>query len=213
MAGAFFRTEDDDIVEAKYLEDEDTTVTGTSHSGNDSDDSTTMSLIQWKSTDRQSFYQNQPLFVPDPDEDTTPPPNEVAALQQALKRSRQLPGTGYYCNNHILVNQERRVRQIAPLSRLSELDELARAQAQAMANDNRLSHSDPTALHTSFSRRRRIMGENVACGRSIRDIHTKMLQDPTQMGNIVQRRYTHFGMGTARSRDGKHLFLCQLFRG
>lgn len=204
IAGTFFRADVDET---------DAATAGTCLSENDTDDSTTATpMIRWKSTDTLSFYRNQPLLVSDPDKPAVE--NEAVAYRNAMQRSRELPKSpGYFSSNHVLVNLERRHQMIAPLSRLSELDELARSQAEAMASENRLFHSDPESLQAKFSRRRRIMGENVACGKSIRDIHAQMIEDRTHRGNILQRRYTHFGMGTARSKDGKKLFLCQIFRG
>jgi hypothetical protein len=61
-------------------------------------------------------------------------------------RNLDLPGTTYYSNNQIMVNQERAKRLIAPLSRLAELDAIARDHAQAMATHQELFHSDPVTL-------------------------------------------------------------------
>jgi len=110
------------------------------------------------------------------------------------------------------VNQERTKRVIAPLTRLSELDELAREHATRMASKENLFHSDPAEMHAKFNRFSRRMGENVASGANIREIHKTMMKIPTDKHNILHRRYTHFGMGTASDKDGK-LYLCQVFRG
>ena len=115
-----------------------------------------------------------------------------------------------------MVNQERVRRVIAPLSRLSELDSIAREHAEAMANKEKLFHSNPADISTKFQRPFRRMGENVARGKTIRDIHNQMMKNSeeitTDKYNILHRCYTHMGMGTAKGADGQ-LYLCQVFRG
>jgi len=168
----------------------------------------------WKSTDTASFILHQPLMVSDPDKDGESElvDDEAEKLGEVMQRSRKLPGTWYFSSNHVMVNQERTKRVIAPLTRLSELDTIAREQAAAMAAADKLFHSDPASLHTKFNRFSRRMGENVAVGANIREIHKQMMTIPCHKHNILHRRYTHFGMGTATGKDGK-LYLCQVFRG
>jgi uncharacterized protein YkwD len=170
----------------------------------------------WKSTERQSFLLNQPLIVVDVEkEEIETNFDPAAALGHVMLRSRKLPGADYYSSNHILVNEERVKRVIAPLHRLRELDELARAHAEVMARGGRLFHSNPTDLSTKFSRPFRQMGENVAAGGTIREIHKYMMRNAdgnTDKYNILHRRYTHMGMATAKGADGQ-LYLCQIFRG
>jgi uncharacterized protein YkwD len=159
---------------------------------------------------------HQPLMVIDPekaDQETEIDP--ATALGKAMARSRNLPNTDYYSSNHILVNQERVKRVIAPLSRLRELDSLARDHAEAMANAQHLFHSDPCDIQSKFQRPCRRMGENVAVGSNIRDIHVRMMKNTesnTDKNNILHRCYTHMGMATAKGADGQ-LYLCQIFRG
>jgi uncharacterized protein YkwD len=81
-----------------------------------------------------------------------------------------------------------------------------------MAEKGQLFHTDPAALQQSLASTTRIMGENVAAGKTIRDIHKAMLDNAEHKSNMLHRRYTHFGMGTAKSSDGR-LFLCQVYRG
>jgi Cysteine-rich secretory protein family len=168
--------------------------------------------VSWKSTNRQSFLRGQPLCVSDPDHPSEEIVDEVKALGNKLKRSQDLPGTCYYSSNHIMVNLERRNHFVAPLSRRAELDALACEHAAVMAHEGKLSHSDPFKLHNAIAPNSRIVGENVSTGDSIREIHSQMMKNREQKSNVLHRRYTHFGMGTAKSSDGR-LFLCQLFRG
>jgi hypothetical protein len=166
----------------------------------------------WKSTEGDSFLPDSPLIVNDPDKGDEPIKDEVMALSLVLARSSHLPTTWYYSSNHVLVNQERIKRMIAPLVRMRELDEIARENVDAMASENRASHSDPNFLTMRFQRPARRLGENVAKGSSIRAIHEAMMATRSDSNNIADRRYTHMGMATARASDGQ-LFMCQIFRG
>ena len=170
----------------------------------------------WKSTERRSFLQHQPLMVSDPENiDKELESDPVAALGKVMAQSKLLPSTDYYCSNHIMVNDERVKRMTAPLSRLRELDDLARHHAEQMAKSQVLFHSNPATITNKFQRPFRRMGENVASGANIRDIHTNMMEKPESCSdkyNILHRCYTHMGMGTAKGDDGT-LYLCQIFRG
>jgi uncharacterized protein YkwD len=170
----------------------------------------------WKSTERNSFLLNQPLIVCSPEKlDPKMESDPVAALQKVLLRSKNLPSTDYYSSNHILVNNERVRRMIAPLSRMRELDDLAQYHAMAMAESQTLFHTDPNLVVDLFQHPIRQMGENVARGNSIREIHHNMMKNQkycSDKHNIVHRSYTHMGMGTAKGKDGQ-LYLCQIFRG
>ncbi len=166
----------------------------------------------WKSTEGDSFLPASPLIVNDPEKGDEPIKDEVMALSLVLARSSQLPTTWYYSSNHVLVNQERIKRMIAPLVRMRELDEIARENVDAMASENRASHSDPNFLKMRFKRPARRLGENVAKGSSIRAIHEAMMETRSDSNNIADCRYTHMGMATARASDGD-LFMCQIFRG
>jgi uncharacterized protein YkwD len=131
-----------------------------------------------------------------------------------MTRSRQLPGTWYYSSNHILVNQERKKRTIAPLIRMRELDELARAHAEKMAVDGKMIHISPSVVTAALKDKTcRRLGSNVAKGLTIREIHENMMQfKQSHKNNIIDRRFLNFGMGTALGTDGD-LYLCQIFRG
>lgn len=111
-----------------------------------------------------------------------------------------------------MVNTERSKRTIAPLYRLKELDEIARQHAERMASNLTLFHTTPHELQSKFQRKTRRLGENVGCGETIRSIHQIMMATRSERNNILDRRYTHFGMATARATDG-NLYLCQVFRG
>ena len=213
--GVFFK-----VPSAASLMSSDSSVTSTSSSNAGSGSIRSLSYSasrnSWKSTERKSFLLHQPLMVSDPENiDVELESDPVAALGKVMAQSKKLPSMDYYCSNHIMVNDERVKRMIAPLSRLRELDDLARYHAEAMAKSQRLFHSNPTTITDVFQRPFRRMGENVARGANIREIHTKMMETPEHCSdkyNILHRCYTHMGMGTAKGEDGQ-LFLCQIFRG
>lgn len=165
----------------------------------------------WRSSADKEHLKNIPLYVSNPD-NPIEITDEQETLGKILCRSKRLPGPSFYANNVILVNQERTRRLTAPLTRLHELDELAREHAKRMAEACALFHSSPDDVQTSFHRPCRRLGENVKRGDSIINIHKAMMKDFADRSNILDRRYTNMGMGTAKGSDG-HLYLCQLFRG
>lgn len=178
-------------------------------------DRSNMSDDTWKSCASTSYHNHSPLlpahrsFV---DKDTKPA-DEVRELGMIMARCRNLPGNWYYSNNIILVNNVRCVRNIPSLSRDIELDSIAQEHAKAMAKSGQVQHSDPTALRFKFSGPCRRIGENVAVGSSIKDIHEEMIARHTaDKNNILDRRYTRMGVGTCKGEDGR-LFLCQIFKG
>lgn len=207
--GVFFKVQDDASHKGNS---ERTEASSSSDSATDcSTPPSTSPPTSWKSTETSSFYRHQPLMVSDP-ESYEPVLDEAEALGRAMQRSRQLPDTWYYSSNHVMVNRERLKSVMAPLTRMSELDAIARGHAEAMATSDKLFHSDPDSLQSQFNRPSRRMGENVAVGANIRDIHKKMMTTASDKHNILHRCYTHMGMATVKGSDGQ-LYLCQVFRG
>jgi len=158
----------------------------------------------WKSAETPSFKTKQIKHRHDPDE-----------MGRIMERSRQLPQPCYLSNNIILVNQERSKRIIAPLTRCSELDEIARQHALKMAVAGHRSHSDlnHAVLQSHDLCCLMVVGENVAKGTDIRDMHKTMMQTTSDRNNILDRRYAKMGMGTARGPNDGLLYLCQIFCG
>jgi uncharacterized protein YkwD len=111
-----------------------------------------------------------------------------------------------------MINSERTKRTITPLVRTRELDEIAREHVEAMAKENRMFHSDPSSLEMQFRPSARRLGENVAKGDTIREIHREMMTISSDANNILDSRYSHFGMATAKASDGE-LYICQIFHG
>ena len=131
-----------------------------------------------------------------------------------LAKNKRLPTVcpGFVSSNHVLVNKERTALHLPALTRRVELDELAREFASAMAKNGNLRQSPPMMDMEDLIQPCETFGVNVACGASIQEIHEKMLQNPSERNKMVDRRYSHMGMGTAKGKNGK-LYLCQIFKG
>lgn len=163
----------------------------------------------WRSAGAEEHHTGAPLYVrPDAAQPFDLDPEIVFKAIQT--RSKELPTTWYYASNHVLVNMERTKQTTAPLLRSPELDTLARYHAECMADETRVHHSNLTVLQGFLQRTCGRLGENVARGDSIKEIHESMTKNRSQRNNMIDRRFTHFGMGTAKGSDGK-LYLCQLY--
>ena len=137
--------------------------------------------------------------------------DNAAALGQIMMRSRKLPqSSNGFASNHIMINAERTKRNIPALHRLRDLDELAREHARRMANENQLFHSNLSDLRENFGKPSHRLGENVARGVDLNDIHEGMMKSVPDKNNIFDRRFLGMGIGTAKAADGT-LYLCQLF--
>jgi hypothetical protein len=216
---------------SKSLRSIDTQATASSHdssSHSSATGSSTPTYGTWISSGSRGHHKGSPLvakralgtqrglLVPeDDDEDEQDVLDQAEALGQIMLRARQLPNDSWeYASNHIMINAERTKRMISPLVRARVLDSLARAQAADMASSNRLYYSDPSDLQLDMIDEppARRLGENVTRGSTLKNIHHAMMDSAADKNNILDRRFTHMGMGTAKASDGT-LYLCQLFRG
>jgi uncharacterized protein YkwD len=171
----------------------------------------------WQVCDSKSYHDHSPLMAR---RQSTRDiigilSDEATELNTAMARARKLPGPYFYSNNIILVNKARCVENAPALSRDMELDHIARSHAEIMAMTGIAGHSDPTTLRFKLSGPCRRIGENVAVGTSIKDVHKEMMESPKRhadKNNILDRRYTCMGVGTSKGKDGK-LYICQVFKG
>jgi hypothetical protein len=171
----------------------------------------------WHVCDSKSYHDHSPLMAR---RQTTRDiigilSDEETELKTAIARARKLPGPYFYANNIILVNKARCVEKVPALSRDMELDHIARSHAEIMAMTGIAGHSDPTTLRFKLSGPCRRIGENVAVGKSIKDVHQEMMESRKRQAdrnNILDRRYTSMGVGTAKGKDGR-LYICQVFKG
>jgi len=144
---------------------------------------------------------------------------EKLALGNIIKeRQKALPlNNGYYNNSHNFVNRERVKRNALPLYRVRQLDELASEQAKIMAAQQSREHSNLDTLMSNLTKQGpcRKVGENVCRGTSIPFIHKKMMLGPkyaADKNNILDRRYSSFGIGVAPCVDGI-FYVCQIYKG
>lgn len=142
--------------------------------------------------------------------------NKLKTKKQKSKdpKKQELPDTWYYSSNHILVNRERALNGLPQLRRCRLLDDLARFHALDMAEGSKLFHSvDGLDELKKKLGSATYAGENVQRGKSIRWMHSAMMASGKKSrDNILSKKYTEFGMGTAKGEDGK-LYMTQLFRG
>jgi len=134
------------------------------------------------------------------------------------ERRKALPAdVNYLSGIHNHINTERARINILPLYRESQLDDLATKQAKIMAAQRCPVHSTLNALISELfeSGPFRKIGENVCRGVSAKSIHKKMMKNAkneSDKNNVLDRRFSSFGVGTAPDVDGV-LYICQLFKG
>jgi hypothetical protein len=138
-------------------------------------------------------------------------------IQLTVKqRSKTLPrGPGAFGGSHVLVNRERVKLGIRPLCREKKLDEVAAGHARKMAILQQLKHSSLkiTMKKVLDSGPCRLIGENISKGTCARKIHMKMMKSRVEdRNNILDRRYTSFGVGSAKS-DSDELYIVHIYKG
>jgi hypothetical protein len=153
--------------------------------------------------------------------------NDRKLLKMIMGRAKKLPQTsGKFACNHIMVNTERVKKRVPPLTRYRDLDRVAREHARAMADENMVRHMDgPTYLQARILERKDMdisadderlffprLGVNIARGKNVEGIHKLMMANSAERNNVLDKRFTTLGMGTARAEDGM-IYLCQVFGG
>lgn len=145
--------------------------------------------------------------------------DEKLALTKIIDdRRNALPlNITYLATSHNLINTERVTRNILPLYRAQELDELATIQAKIMAAQQSRAHSCLETIMTKLLQlgRCRTIGENVCRGASVQFIIKKIMRCPkyeSEKSNILDRRFSSFGVGVGVDVNGV-LYICQIFKG
>lgn len=102
-------------------------------------------------------------------------------------------------------NALRAANGVAPLKEHSTLTAKAEWWAQHMAGTGSLQHSTLTAGLDGLSWR--YLAENVAVSAptadTLRTIFELLASSPTHRANMLDRRYTHIGIGVAKGPDGR----------
>jgi len=167
---------------------------------------------------KRDVITNNYIKDDDYDDDDDERDDKLALRRIICQRKKALPlNMGYYNNTHNFVNRERVKRDILPLHRVRHLDELALEQAKIMAAQQSRDHSDLDTLMSNLTKSApcRRIGENICRGTSVQLIHKKMMIGPkyaADRNNILDRRYSSFGIGVAPCVDGI-FYVCQIYKG
>jgi len=102
-------------------------------------------------------------------------------------------------------NALRTSQGVRPLAEHDTLTQKAESWAQHMAATGKLAHSQLSAGLSSLPWR--TLAENVGVSAPTADtllsIHNAFAASPTHRSNLLDRRFTHMGVGVARSADGR----------
>ncbi len=182
-----------------------------------------------KSTPAVAYRANPAFFHPRPnrvlDSETAAPevtPNAAATPSQALRSATQAPRPaaswpasrrppvvavgGAAGQEFPLVNQDRALNQVGPLSSSAPLARVAQYRAQDMLSRNYFSHYDPSTGQLAFLQLFRLWGipyttagENIAWSTnpSMAGINTMFMNSPEHRANILNPAYHHLGVGVA----------------
>jgi uncharacterized protein YkwD len=105
------------------------------------------------------------------------------------------------------LNAERTSRDIPALTIHSSLVDVARAQAQRMADSNVLYHNPKL---TTDVKHWRWVGENVGYGGSAAIVHDAFMHSPEHKANILDHDYTWVGIGAVV--QGGRVWVAQVFK-
>ncbi len=114
-----------------------------------------------------------------------------------------------------LVNQERQKKNCSPLQGMSKLSEVAVFHSIEMLQFNKIYHdSQKTGSVGDRVKRAKLpylaCAENVAMGGDLKQCHIGLMNSPGHRKNILNKTYTHAGMGIVRNEKGM-LFVTQVF--
>ena len=94
----------------------------------------------------------------------------------------------------------------AHVAPMDELTKRARVWAGTLAARSQLVHSDLNQLGVGWT----AAAENVGASHSVEDVYRLLVNSPSHRANMVNPKYTHTGVGTARGKDGR-IYVVQLF--
>lgn len=106
------------------------------------------------------------------------------------------------------MNSWRQQNGLAPLAVASDAQSKAQAQAERMAAERRLSHTNLQSGLESWSR----WAENVGYGASADAVQQMFRDSASHNRNMLSPDMTHVGVGAAWGSDG-NLYVCQEFVG
>jgi len=150
------------------------------------------------------FWTNQPKLTPQPEpkpqSDPASQPEADPDLGNQTPSSEVIDLTVDEQLMFNLINQERGKAGVALLQVDARLVQSARAKSKDMLENNYFSHTSPTlgsfaALIRQYAPDYRYLGENLAGNRSVQAAHTALMQSDGHRKNILNPKYTHFGIG------------------
>ncbi len=112
------------------------------------------------------------------------------------------------------LNEDRHSAQRPPLKTHRTLQQLAARHALELARAGRLAHDlgqgGPVERLRHALPEARHVGENLASGSSLEGAHQALWNSPAHRQNLLDRRFTHGGIGIAFGPDDR-LWLCELY--
>lgn len=115
-----------------------------------------------------------------------------------------------------LVNGARRDEGLGESRRDARLDAIALAHVRHMIAQKKLGHDvgrgDPRARVEEAGLRAAVVGENVATGREIRELHRALTDSPSHHANVRRADFDRLGVAALRDAEGA-LWGCELFAG
>ncbi|MCZ8519152.1 MULTISPECIES: CAP domain-containing protein [Paenibacillus] len=132
-----------------------------------------------------------PAPTPAPTPTPTPAPAPQPSGYQLTSEEQQMV---------TLVNQARAAAGLPALSVDLPLSKVARLKSQDMVNNNYFSHQSPTYgspfdMMKKFGITYRTAGENIACNQGVEAAHTALMNSPGHRANILNKDFTHIGIG------------------
>lgn len=163
------------------------------------------------SENRAAAFQNALLFSI-PEDAPSDGKRRSTSPRPSPRQARKAPRTGFFNNNHILVNQTRSDYNLKALKRSRALDEMARQHAKALAKKCTVKHSVNNVKELKIKLQRAHVAENVQRGDSVLAMHHSVMGQAGHTSRLnILGDFCEFGMATAKGSDGK-LYMCQLFR-
>jgi uncharacterized protein YkwD len=92
-----------------------------------------------------------------------------------------------------LINEVRERRGVRPVRLATRASRLAKRHSERMAREGKVA---PSGIDYRYDE----WGENVSCGRSIRQAHAKLMEVAEARRNVVRARFRRVGLGIATSR-------------
>lgn len=97
-----------------------------------------------------------------------------------------------------LINEVRERRGVRPVQLAIRASRLAGRHSERMARAGEVS---PSGINYPYDE----WGENVSCGRSIRQAHEKLMETAEARRNIIRARFRRVGLGIATSRPKRRV--------